>query len=78
MFGRKFYKNPPFTLSTYFIIRDYKEYNTDTAVHFIVMMNRDKLLELERDGLHKAFKLQTTTTITSMVRLAYRSVSLIT
>ncbi|XP_025075601.1 DNA topoisomerase 2 isoform X2 [Pogonomyrmex barbatus] len=48
------------------IITDYKEYNTDTAVHFIVMMNRDKLLELERDGLHKAFKLQTTMTITSM------------
>lgn len=47
--------------------RDYKEYNTDTAVHFIIMMTRDKLLELERDGLHKAFKLQTTTTVTSMV-----------
>ncbi|XP_011051351.1 PREDICTED: DNA topoisomerase 2 isoform X1 [Acromyrmex echinatior] len=48
------------------IITDYKEYNTDTAVHFIVMMNRDKLVELERDGLHKTFKLQTTMTITSM------------
>lgn len=47
---------------------DYKEYNTDTAVHFIVMLNRDKLVELERDGLHKVFKLQTTMTITSMVR----------
>ena len=30
------------------------------------MINRDKLVELERDGLHKAFKLQTTTTVTSM------------
>lgn len=48
------------------IITDYKEYNTDTAVHFIIMLNRDKLLELERDGLHKAFKLQSTMTITSM------------
>ncbi|XP_020282371.1 DNA topoisomerase 2 isoform X2 [Pseudomyrmex gracilis] len=48
------------------VITDYKEYNTDTSVHFIVIMNRDKLVELERDGLHKAFKLQTTTTITSM------------
>lgn len=47
-------------------ITDYKEYNTDTAVHFIIMLNRDKLLELERDGLHKAFKLQTTMTVTSM------------
>ncbi|KAG7209142.1 hypothetical protein KM043_015285 [Ampulex compressa] len=48
------------------IITDYKEYNTDTTVHFIVILNRDKLVELERDGLHKAFKLQTTTAITSM------------
>lgn len=32
------------------------------------MINRDKLVELERDGLHKAFKLQTTTTVTSMVK----------
>lgn len=54
-----------FVLSCY---SDYKEYNTDTAVHFIVIMNRDKLVELERDGLHKVFKLQTTMTITSMVR----------
>ena len=36
-------------------------------VHFVVTMTRDKLVELERDGLHKAFKLQTTTSITSMV-----------
>ncbi|XP_032667667.1 DNA topoisomerase 2 isoform X2 [Odontomachus brunneus] len=48
------------------LITDYKEYNTDTAVHFIVILNRDKLLELERDGLHKTFKIQTTMTITSM------------
>ncbi|XP_017754472.1 PREDICTED: DNA topoisomerase 2 [Eufriesea mexicana] len=47
-------------------ITDYKEYNTDTAVHFIIMINRDKLVELERDGLHKAFKLQSTMTVTSM------------
>ncbi|XP_017879111.1 DNA topoisomerase 2 isoform X2 [Ceratina calcarata] len=48
------------------IITDYKEYNTDTAVHFIIIMNRDKLAELERDGLHKAFKLQSVTTVTNM------------
>ncbi|KAJ8686672.1 hypothetical protein QAD02_022466 [Eretmocerus hayati] len=48
------------------VITDFKEYNTDTAVHFVVTMQRDKLVELERDGLHKAFKLQTTTSTTSM------------
>lgn len=48
------------------VITDYKEYNTDDTVHFIVTMNRDKLHEFERDGLHKAFKLQTTMSTTSM------------
>ncbi|XP_076674328.1 DNA topoisomerase 2 [Andrena cerasifolii] len=48
------------------IISDYKEYNTDTTVHFIVIINRDKLVELEKEGLHRAFKLQTTTAVTSM------------
>nr|XP_033326918.1 DNA topoisomerase 2 isoform X1 [Megalopta genalis] len=48
------------------VISDYKEYNTDTSVHFVVILNRDKLVELEKDGLHKAFKLQTTMAITSM------------
>ncbi|XP_068992857.1 DNA topoisomerase 2 isoform X1 [Neodiprion pinetum] len=52
-------KSPP-------MITDYKEYNSDVAVRFIVFMNRDKLVELERDGLHKAFKLQTTMSTTSM------------
>ncbi|XP_066589354.1 DNA topoisomerase 2 [Prorops nasuta] len=48
------------------VITDYKEYNTDVAVHFIVFVSPNKLVELERDGLHKVFKLQTTTSITSM------------
>ncbi|XP_012256449.2 DNA topoisomerase 2 isoform X2 [Athalia rosae] len=48
------------------VITDYKEYNTDVEVRFIVFMNRDKLVEMERDGLHKAFKLQTTMSSTSM------------
>ncbi|XP_034948461.1 DNA topoisomerase 2 [Chelonus insularis] len=48
------------------VITDYKEYHTDTEVRFIVSINRDKLQELERDGLHKAFKLQTTMSTTSM------------
>lgn len=53
----------------FFFFRDYKEYNSDESVLFIVTMSREKLQEFERDGLHKAFKLQTTTSITSMVRL---------
>ncbi|XP_044583861.1 DNA topoisomerase 2 isoform X2 [Cotesia glomerata] len=48
------------------LITDYKEYHTDTEVHFVISINRDKLVDLERDGLHKVFKLQTTMPITSM------------
>ncbi|XP_063973742.1 DNA topoisomerase 2 isoform X2 [Diachasmimorpha longicaudata] len=48
------------------LITDFKEYHTDVDVKFIVTLNRDKLQELEKEGLHKAFKLQTTTSITSM------------
>ncbi|XP_011297217.1 DNA topoisomerase 2 isoform X2 [Fopius arisanus] len=48
------------------LITDFKEYHTDTDVKFIVTLSRDKLQELEREGLHKAFKIQTTTSITSM------------
>ncbi|XP_057320672.1 DNA topoisomerase 2 [Microplitis mediator] len=48
------------------LITDYKEYHTDTEVHFVISVNRDKLVELEKDGLHKTFKLQTTMPITSM------------
>lgn len=48
------------------VITDYKDYSDDTMVHFIVTLTREKLHELEREGLHKAFKLQTTISITSM------------
>ncbi|KAJ9575916.1 hypothetical protein L9F63_007228, partial [Diploptera punctata] len=47
-------------------ISDYKEYNTDTTVKFIVTMNPDKLRAAEAEGLHKFFKLQTTISLSSM------------
>lgn len=49
------------------LISDYKEYNTDTTVRFIVTMANDKLAAAEQEGLHKVFKLQTTISLTSMV-----------
>jgi len=50
------------------VITDYKDYNTDTTVKFIVQMNDAKLREAERSsGLHTFFKLQTTMSTTSMV-----------
>lgn len=50
-----------------FSFRDYKEYNTDTTIRFVVQMDENKLEKLEEEGLHKVFKLQTTLNINSMV-----------
>jgi DNA topoisomerase-2 len=48
---------------------DYKEYNTDTTVRFVVTMSADKLRVAEAEGLHKFFKLQTTVSLSSMVNI---------
>jgi len=49
-------------------ITDYKDYNTDKTVKFVVEMSANKLREVEQTkGLHTFFKLQTTMAITSMV-----------
>lgn len=39
------------------ILKDYKEYNTDTTVKFVVTLLND-VASLEKEGLHKVFKLQ--------------------
>nr|XP_037283879.1 DNA topoisomerase 2-alpha-like [Rhipicephalus microplus] len=49
------------------LISDYKEYHTDTTVRFVVTMAEEKLAKAREEGLHKAFKLQTTFTTSSMV-----------
>ncbi|XP_049270629.1 DNA topoisomerase 2-alpha [Rhipicephalus sanguineus] len=49
------------------LITDYKEYHTDTTVRFVVTMAEDKLAKARGEGLHKAFKLQTSITTSSMV-----------
>nr|XP_037282646.1 DNA topoisomerase 2-alpha-like [Rhipicephalus microplus] len=49
------------------LISDYKEYHTDTTVRFVVTMAEEKLAKAREEGLHKAFKLQTTLTTSSMV-----------
>ncbi|KAF2905680.1 hypothetical protein ILUMI_00490 [Ignelater luminosus] len=48
------------------VISDYKEYNTDTTVRFVVTCQPGQLANLEKDNLHKAFKLQSITHTTSM------------
>jgi len=50
------------------VIQDYKDYNTDTTVKFIVQMSEDAIREAETGkGLHTVFKLQTTMSTSSMV-----------
>jgi len=50
------------------VINDYKDYNTDTTVKFVVMLDEEKIDAAERDkGLHSLFKLQSSMSTTSMV-----------
>lgn len=48
------------------LISEYREYNTDTTVRFVVTLLPGKLLEVEAEGIHKVFKLQTTISMTCM------------
>ncbi|KAI9145964.1 DNA topoisomerase [Paraphysoderma sedebokerense] len=53
-------KNPAF-------IKDYKEYHTDSTVHFIVSLTEENMMKAEVEGLEKKFKLSTTMTTSNMV-----------
>ncbi|KAJ8715927.1 hypothetical protein PYW08_013212 [Mythimna loreyi] len=48
------------------LISEYREYNTDTTVRFLVTLLPGKLAEVEVEGVHKVFKLQTTISLTCM------------
>ncbi|KAK5640442.1 hypothetical protein RI129_011253 [Pyrocoelia pectoralis] len=48
------------------IISDYKEYNTDTTVKFVVTLQPGQMEAAEQQGLHKVFKLQSIMSTTSM------------
>ncbi|XP_050431493.1 DNA topoisomerase 2 isoform X2 [Adelges cooleyi] len=48
------------------VITDYKEYNTDTTIKFVVTMNPEKLQKAENEGIHKFFKLHASIGLTSM------------
>lgn len=48
------------------VVADYREYNTDTTIKFLITCLPGQLTNLENDGLHKVFKLQTMISTTSM------------
>ncbi|KAK6016639.1 DNA gyrase/topoisomerase IV, A subunit [Ostertagia ostertagi] len=58
------------------MISDFKEYHTDVTVRFVVKLPHGKLRELEAEGLHKVFKLQTVLNTTSMETEIYRKKSI--
>ena len=49
------------------VIQEYKEYNTDTSVKFIVKMSSNKMKEAEAKGLHKFFSLQTSINVSNLL-----------
>lgn len=55
------------TFTLLYIYSDYKEYNTDTTIKFVVSMNPQKLQQAENEGVHKFFKLHSSIGLTSMV-----------
>ncbi len=69
LFIRLFFQNQISLLKWIFIsfFSDYKEYNTDTTVKFLVMMQKEKLKKADLDGFHKVFKLQSPVSCSSMV-----------
>ncbi|KAJ3046795.1 DNA topoisomerase 2 [Rhizophlyctis rosea] len=50
-----------------FSIRDYKEYHTDTAVHFVVQLTEENMKRAEREGLEGVFKISKWETVGNMV-----------
>ncbi|KAG1705837.1 DNA topoisomerase 2-beta [Nymphon striatum] len=48
-------------------ITDYKEHHTDKTVKFVVTMPQDTLSKFKEQGMHRAFKLQTSISTRSMV-----------
>ncbi|CAM1294747.1 TOP2B (predicted), partial [Pycnogonum litorale] len=48
-------------------ITDFKEYHTDSTVKFVVTLSPERLSKYEEEGIHKAFKLQSPMSTTSMV-----------
>jgi len=52
-------KQPP-------IIKDYKEYHTDTAVHFRIFVTEANMRKLEEEGLEKRFKISNIINLSNM------------
>ena len=54
---------------------DYKEYHTDTTVHFVVTMSEEELMAAENLGFYKKFNLTSAINTTNMVSLTRLSIT---
>ena len=50
-------------------IKDYKEYHTDTKVHFVVSLTEQNMRKAEEEGLEKKFKVVSSISLSNMVCL---------
>nr|XP_023021759.1 DNA topoisomerase 2 [Leptinotarsa decemlineata] len=48
------------------VLSDYKDYSTDATVKFVVSLQNGQMQTMEKEGLHKAFKLQSLINTNSM------------
>jgi DNA topoisomerase II len=48
-------------------IKDYKEYHTDSKVHFVVTLAEDQMKAAEKEGLEKKFKLTSSVSTSNLV-----------
>jgi DNA topoisomerase-2 len=48
-------------------IKDYKEYHTDSKVHFVIHLDEANMKKAEKEGLEAKFKVSTTVTTSNIV-----------
>lgn len=48
------------------VLSDYKDYCTDTTIRFVVTLQKGQMEIMEKEGLHKVFKLQSVINTSSM------------
>lgn len=49
------------------VLQDYKEYHTDTTVHFVISLSEFGKQSIDKDGLEKTFKVTSSVSISNMV-----------
>ncbi len=51
----------------FLFLQDYKEYHTDSSVHFLVSLTEQEMAKAEEEGLEKRFKISTTISTSNLV-----------